>query len=125
MSFVREIITSKKQKLSDAEKIVAEDKRIEARDRDSQLVTGIFKNLEVPGGDLEFSYKMYKEENPRIYSFLDGQSYTIPLGVAKHINNMTAVPIRDYAKNPDGTKQLVTIITSKRQRYQFLSKEFM
>jgi len=125
MSFVKDISINTRQKRSEEEKIVAEDKRQEAMEDDARKVTGIFKNLEAPGGDLTFTYKKYKEDPIREYHLEDGKSYTIPIGVAKHINNMTAVPERDYAKGPDGTPQLYTIIKSKRQRYQFLSTEFM
>jgi hypothetical protein len=125
MSFVKEISINNKKKITAEEKIAAEDKRQHALEVDSKMVTGIFKNLEAKGGDLEFSYRMYKEDPFRVYHFFDGKEYTIPLGVAKHINTMTAVPEREYAKGPDGTPQLYTIIKSKRQRYQFLSREFM
>lgn len=125
MSFVREINVHSKTKRTPEELIAGEDKRQKSMEEDAKMVTGIFKNLEAKGGDLEFTYRMYKEENHKVYHFDDGQKYTIPIGVAKHINNMTAVPERDYAIGPDGTKQLYTVIKSKRQRYQFLSTEFM
>ena len=125
MSFVQDVVFNTKKKLTKEELIDAEDKRLEERDNLSKMVTGIFKNIEAPGGDLTFSYRRYKEDPIRTYSFLDGQKYTIPLHLAKHINNQTAVPERDYVKNADGTPQLVTMIKSTRQRYQFLSTEYM
>lgn len=125
MSFVKDISINSKKKRSKEELIDAEDKRQKMMEDDSRMVTGIFKNLEAPGGDLEFTYRKYKEEPFRVYHFDDGKTYTIPIGVAKHINNMTAVPEREYAKGPDGAKALYTIIKSKRQRYQFLSTEYM
>lgn len=125
MSFVRDVNINTRRKRSKEELKKAEDKRLKLKDEDSKMVTGVFKNIEVPGGDLEFSYKKYKEDSIKVYHFQDGMEYTIPIGVAKHINNMTSVPERDYATNPDGTKALYTIIKSKRQRYQFLSTEYM
>jgi len=125
MSFVQEFTVGTKQKRSKEELKKAEEMREKARDEDSRMVKGIFKNLEAPGGSLTFSYRKYKEDPHRTYTFQDGKDYTIPLGVAKHINQMTAVPERDYAKGPDGTPQLYTIVSSKRQRYQFLSTEYM
>jgi len=89
------------------------------------LVTGIFKNIEVPGGDLEFAYRAYDGEPIQIYHLDDGQKATIPLGVARHINNQTQVPIHDNILGPDGKRLTGTKIGSYRQRYQFLSTEYM
>ena len=125
MSFVKEISINNRKKRTPEEMIGAEDKRREQLDADSKMVTGIFKNLESPGGDLEFTYRKYKEEPFKVYHFLDGQKYTIPLGVAKHLNNETAYAQRDYATGPDGSKQLYTFVKSRKQRYQFLSTEYM
>jgi len=125
MSFVKEFNIKPRKKLSDADKKKAEDLRQKARDTDIKMVTGIFKNIEVPKGDVSFTYRIYKEDNYQTYHLEDGKTYTIPLGVAKYINNMTAVPEREYAINEKGEKQLYTIIKSKRQRYQFLSTEYM
>ena len=84
-----------------------------------------FKNLEAPGGDLPMSYKKYKEEPIRQYIFKDGRKETIPLGLAKHLNNGTAYANREYGKATDGTPLLNTVIKDHTQRYQFLSTEYM
>lgn len=125
MSFLKEFNITPKTKLNKEQKIKAEELREKERAEDSRMVKGIFKNIEAPGGSLIFSFRKYKEDPYRTYELQDGQSYELPLGVAKHINNMTAVPEREYAKGPDGTPQLYTIVKSKRQRYQFLSTEYM
>jgi len=125
MSFVKEFTVGTKRKRTKEELKKAEELREKARDEDSKIVKGIFKNLEAPGGSLTFSFRKYKEDPYRSYTFQDGETYRVPLGVAKHINSLTAVPERDYAKLPDGSPALYTIIKSKRQRYQFLSTEYM
>lgn len=125
MSFVKDISINSKIKRTKEELIDAEDKRQSQMEEDARKVTGIFKNLEAPGGDLTFTYKKYKEDPIREYHFEDGQKYTIPISVAKHINNNTAWANREYATGPDGTKKLYTIVKSKTQRYQFLSTEYM
>jgi hypothetical protein len=61
------------------------------RDRDAEMVTGVFKNLENPAvnggrGSLVFSYKYYPGDEHVIYELWDGQRYTIPRGVARHLN---------------------------------------
>lgn len=62
------------------------------RERDSEMVTGIFKNLENPGvngskGSLSFGYKAYPGDDYVFYELWDGERYTIPRGVARHLNN--------------------------------------
>lgn len=62
------------------------------RDRDAELVTGIFKNLENPAtaggrGAVVFSYKAYPGDEFIQYELLDGERYQIPRGVARHLNN--------------------------------------
>ena len=56
------------------------------------MVTGIFKNLENPatdggGGSVVFSYKYYPGDENKIYELFDGERYTLPRGVARHLNN--------------------------------------
>ena len=123
MSFVREFTSTSRRKRSKEELKKAEELREKMRDEDSKPVTGIFKNIEVPGGDLEFTYRKYKEDPYRSYRFEDGKEYTVPLGVAKHINQMTKVKRHSYLVNQEGKK--ISGVGSYRQRYQFLSKEFM
>jgi len=123
--FVKEMSYKLLGKRTTAEKTKLEDKRQKQREEDSKMVTGVFKNLESRNGTVTFPYRAYKEDPFRSYTLTDGQTYTIPLGVAKHINNNTTVSERDYAIGPDGTKKLYTIIRSKRSRFQFVSTDFM
>ena len=103
--------------------IAAEDLRRKMRDEDSKMVTGVFKNLETPGADLEFTYRKYKEDSFQNYHMYDGQKYTIPLGVAKHINNQTQEKVHAWLVDVNGKK--IVGAGNKRQRYQFNSTEFM
>ena len=123
MAFVKEFTTGSRLKRSKEELKKAEELREKARDEDNQMVVGIFKNIEVPGGDLQFTYRKYKEDPYRSYHFEDGKEYTVPMGVAKHINNMTKVKQHAHLVDKDGKKMVGA--GSYRQRYQFLSKEFM
>lgn len=56
------------------------------RDRDSELVTGIFKNFETPGGTIEFMYKMYPQQENCYYILTDGERYKLPRGVWAHLS---------------------------------------
>lgn len=59
------------------------------RDRDREMVTGIFKNNETPSGKyagvVKFSYKMYPGDPIEVYELEDGERVTIPRGVARHL----------------------------------------
>lgn len=62
------------------------------RDRDAEMVSGIFKNLENPShqggrGAVVFTYKYYPNEEYATYELFDGEKYTLPRGVARHLNN--------------------------------------
>lgn len=112
------------------------------RDRDAEKVTGIFKNLENPAnsgsrGSLVFSYKIYPGDPNEVYELLDGERYSLPRGVARHLNNNCYY--REYNHLPgefgqtgiragaaDGRLQTTTIQTSRKvHRYAFHSLEYM
>ncbi len=70
------------------------------RDRDKEKVRGVFRFFERPGGDLSFPYKAYKGEGFETYHLIDGQTYEIPRGVARHLNNDGWYP--EYEYTPGG-----------------------
>lgn len=83
-------------------------KRIEREKiRDSELVTGIFKNLENPktrdsSGMLSFSLCKYENEPFKNYTLYDGQKYTLPRYVWKHIANLAKKEYRHLGNGFDG-----------------------
>ena len=93
------------------------------RDKDRQLVKGVFKFYEVPGGSLGFSFKKYKEDPIERYDFVDGEVYSIPLGVAKHLNKNGKYPVHAYKMDEEGkpTKAIGQMVS----RFGFQSLEFM
>lgn len=93
------------------------------RDKDARLVRGIFKNFETPGGEVRFVYRKHKGEEIKKYILRDGETYSIPLGVAKHLNNNCQYPVHAYAMNEEGVP---TMRIGKRvNRFGFQSLEFM
>lgn len=72
------------------------------RDKDREKVRGIFRFYEVPGGSMSFSFKAYKEDQVERYDLVDGQVYTLPLGVAKHLNKNCWYPEYEYIKGEPG-----------------------
>jgi hypothetical protein len=93
----------------------------ELRRSDAELVRGRFNFNNVTGGTLTFSYKKY-EKNAKSYTFVDGGTYTIPRGVAKHIATTGAYPVHKYITDEHGR----SIIAIKRmnRRYTFESLDF-
>lgn len=93
------------------------------RDRDRQMVRGKFHFHECPGGTCSFPFHKYKEDPVERFDLTDGQIYTIPLGVAKHLNTNCAYPVHAYAMDESG-KPLMKIGQMVR-RTSFQSLEFV
>lgn len=92
------------------------------RDKDAEIVRGIFHFYEVPGGLLEFVYKAYRGDDVERYSLEDNKVYSIPRGVARHLNKSGWYPVHAHAT--DETGRPVARISQKIARYGFSSLEF-
>ncbi len=93
------------------------------RDKDREMVKGIFKFYEVPGGSLNFVYRKYKGDDINRYDLVDGGIYTVPLGVAKHLNSNGWYPVHAFSQNENGGP--VQKIGTKVRRFGFQSLEFI
>ena len=93
------------------------------RDKDREIVKGVFRFYEVPGGTLSFSYRAYKEDPIEKFTFEDGKVYSIPLGVARHLNKNGWYPQYEYFKNED--TQDIMRMGKKVHRFGFQSLEFV
>jgi hypothetical protein len=114
-------ITTETKKTTEVEKPQAPNLRFQ-RDRDRELVKGIFKNYEQPGGYLAFSTKFYKEDPVEKWELYDEQVYSLPRCVVRHINTNMWYPIHAHAVDADG-KNIVKI-GKKVRRAGFHSLEF-
>ena len=105
------------------------------RDKDREMVKGIFRFHEVPGGRMAFPFRAYKEDDVEIFDLIDGQVYTIPLGVARHLNKNCWYPVYDYIKGESGIQggyasnvlgaNSTMRVTTKVRRCSFQSLEFV
>jgi hypothetical protein len=93
------------------------------RDRDREKVKGIFKFYECPGGTMSFCYKAYKEDPVERFDFIDGGVYSIPLGVAKHLNKNGFYPIHAHTVDESGRPSMS--VGTKVRRFGFQSLEFV
>jgi len=93
------------------------------RDHDAQVVRGIFRFHEVPGGLMSFSFKAYKEDKVQRYDLVDGQIASVPLGVARHLNKNLWYPRYSFEKIEG--MQDIQKVGQKIRRCSFQSLEFM
>ncbi len=93
------------------------------RDKDRELVRGIFRFHEVPGGVMSFMYKYYKEDPLERFTLRDGEVCTLPLGVAKHLNKNCWYPVHAYTQGENGMPSMK--IGQKVRRCSFQSLEFV
>lgn len=93
------------------------------RDKDKEPVKGKFIFHEVPGGSMAFVFKAYKGDKVEHYDLRDGEIYTLPLGVAKHLNKNCWYPIHTHALDEHGKPSIK--IGQKVRRCSFQSLEFI
>lgn len=93
------------------------------RDKDREPVKGIFRFYEVPGGSVSFNYRAYKEDEVERFDLVDGMVYTLPLGVAKHLNKNGKYPVHKFMTDDFGKP--VMKIGQYVRRFGFQSLEFV
>jgi len=91
---------------------------IEAMTRDTdKKVTGTFVNIETPGQPAKICGRYYRDMEYFAQTFLDGEKYTIPLSVARFINERCYFEKHSYLTDEKG----VPLKTgSKLPRYKFM-----
>lgn len=94
-----------------------------ARKKDHEMVKGIFRFHELPGGEMGFVFKKYFGDKIEKYSMKDGEVYTVPRMVARHLNTNCAYPSYDYKNDEQGRP--VMSIAEKIRRCSFQSLDFI
>ncbi len=93
------------------------------RDKDREKVKGIFRFFECPGSELKFVFRAYKGDAIEKYTLIDGQVYSLPLGVAKHLNKKGSYPVHHFATDESG--RVSAKIGQRVRRFGFQSLEFV
>jgi hypothetical protein len=93
------------------------------RDKHREEVRGIFNFHEVPGGSMDFVFKEFDGDEVKRYTMMDGQIYTVPLGVAKHLNKDCWYPIHQHAVDANGAT--LVNIGQKIRRCSFSPLDFI
>ena len=89
-------------------------------DHDMELLHGTFRFMEVPGGELAFTYGKY-EKKTKTYKLKDGEVYSLPRCVAKHLYDSGRYPVHEYQTDINGVP--VIRIGRMKTRYTFDSSE--
>ena len=97
----------------------------EERARDHEIVRGIFRFHEVPGGTMTFVFRKYKGDEIFQKTLVDGQIYNLPLMVAKHLNKNCWYPVHDFEVDDYGRQLHKYRISKKIRRCSFQSLEFV
>ena len=97
------------------------------KERDCEMVTGVFHCFEPVGGAVDMTAMAYEGENPIRYAFFDGMQYTVPRYIAKRFENEfqgigTWYPTNSHILDADG-KPTVNV-GKKNRRFSFSSLEF-
>ena len=97
------------------------------RERDTEMVTGIFRCFEPAGGCVEMNAMAYDGETPIKYLFIDGQQYTVPRYIARRFEGDfqgigTWYPTHSNVLDADGKPTIA--IGKKNRRFGFSSMEF-
>src|ERR1700691_4362272 len=103
------------------------------RKRMRKPVTGIFNYHEVQGGCISFNYKEFKGDPIEKYTMSDGVTYTVPMGVARHLNRSGSYPRYGYVKidseianaSPRDGDNLEQRVVQKVRRYSFSPLSFV
>lgn len=92
------------------------------RKKDNRMVEGVFRCFESRGSTLTFSFKKHAGDEVKQYTMVDGDTYTVPLMVAKHLNNNCWYPEHAYVLDANGKASVG--VGRKVHRYSFESLEF-
>ncbi len=95
----------------------------EKRDKHRKMVRGKFIYHEVPNGHMAFPFREFPGDLIETYRMDDGEIYTVPLGVAKHLNTNCWYPSYDFKDDGKGSKSVR--ISQKIRRCSFQSLEFL
>ncbi len=101
---------------------ISDEQMKKMREKDNKTVKGIFRCYEPRGGSIDFSFKKYKGDNVFRKMMIDGNTYEIPLMIAKHLNQNCWYPKHTHVLDANGEPSVE--VGRKVQRCSFESLEF-
>ena len=98
---------------------VAEDDKIYRMwKEESKMVKGIFRCREPIGGSVHFFFRKYKWDKTTEYKMQDGETYEVPLGVARHLNANCCYEEHSHILGSDGNPTLNKNKTVSRMNFE-------
>lgn len=92
------------------------------KEKDHKMVKGIFRCFEPRGGSMTFVFKKYAGDQVLKYTMIDGDTYDVPVMVAKHLNQNCWYPKHTHVLDANGKPSVE--IGQKVNRCSFESLEF-
>lgn len=100
-----------------------DDKLYRLWKEESRMVKGIFRCRQPAGGNVKFCFRKFKWDKTKWYTMFDGETYEVPLAVARHLNNNCNYPVHSHILGADGNP-LLDVGGKKESRMNFESTEF-
>lgn len=97
-----------------------DDKLYRMWKEESRLVKGVFRCREPEGGSVTFPFRKYKWDQTKWYTLVDGETYEIPLAVARHLNANCSYPVHSHILGPDGKQTVDTKKVKSRMNFESL-----
>lgn len=118
-------ISSKKFNIpSESERAKSKAMMDKMRKDGEKMIKGMFEFVDAQGGWLDFSYRFFPGEPVRMVKITHGEMVTIPMILAKHLNNVYK-KVRQVADNLDTGKGTVTKISRTRfTPMEYLTEDF-
>jgi hypothetical protein len=91
------------------------------KELDKKPVTGRFRYNESPGQTLSFPYRKYPKEPVKIWTFVDGEIYTIPRGIASHLQREGKYQVHEHCLDENGKPSIRIGHTVDRFNFETIS----
>jgi len=98
-----------------------EDKVYRMWKEEKRIVKGIFRCREPEGGTITFPFRKYKWDKTKWYTMVDGETYEVPLAVARHLNKNCSYEVHSHILDSQGNP---TVSGKPKSRMNFESTEF-
>lgn len=94
---------------------------------DKVMLTGRFHHRYKPGGKEKLPYMKYEDDPVKWYTFVDGETYTIPRGFVEQIKEYYHKPIfsqKEGVMDPENPGSVIAGVDKKNKRYDFVPVGF-
>lgn len=90
----------------------------ELRQEDARPIRGIFRSLIPVGGSVNFYFRKWKGDPVEKYELRDGETYTLPKAVVKHLQENCWEPMHAFSMD-ENNRQSINKLGKKIKRFTF------